>query len=309
MKKLITFAAVIAMLFTFASFTASAEGTTFWLTHYDDNSVEGAGVIFTVSDGAGQWWHHFAFAPVKGTKDAYEIVNYSSASSGTAEPVEIPEGGFVYACNMGNNWPQLVADNNVKGDGATGLWYDDEMHVNMPNYISNGINDMWGVIANWSVGDQFVIHGLDLEGFTVPTSTPDKEWYEDGYVCTATFEVYDGSNATPDDGGAGTGTGEDSKTEESKPEESKAEESKAEESKAGTDESKPEETSKDDGNTEESKAVIAPESAAEGESAAAGSEAEPASSGSNTWIWIVIACAAVVVIAVAAALIAKKKKK
>lgn len=304
MKKLITFAVVIAMLFTFASFTASAEGTTFWLTQYDDNSVEGAGVIFTVSDGAGQWWHHFAFAPVKGTKDAYEIVNLSNASSGTAEPIEIPEGGFVYACNMGNNWPQLIADNNVKGDGATGLWYDDEMHVNMPNYISNGINDMWGVIANWSVGDRFVIHGLDLENFTVPTSTPDKQWYEDGYVCTATFEVYDGSNATPD-GDAGT---EESKAEESKPEESKPEESKPEESKP--EESKPGETSVDDGKTEESKDIIAPESTAEGESApAAESAAEPASSGSNTWLWIVIACAAVAVIAVVGALIAKKKKK
>ena len=305
MKKLLTVAVIVAMLFTLASVSASAEGTTFWLTQYDQSDVEGAGVVFTETDAAGQWWHHFAFAPIKGTKDAYEIVAISNASQGTAEPIAIPEGGFVYACNMGNNWPQLVADNNVKGDGATGLWYDDPQHVNAPNYISEGINNMWGEVAAWSIGSQFVIRGLDLENFTVPTSTPDKQWYEPGYVCTATFEVYDGSNATPADnpaGGESKDEPEESKPEDSKPEESKPEESKPEESKPA-EESKP----------EESKTVIAPESTADDGSAAARTSepasSAPASSGSNTWLWIVIACAAVAVIAVAGALIAKKKKK
>ena len=120
MKKLLTVAVIVAMLFTLASVSASAEGTTFWLTQYDQSDVEGAGVVFTETDAAGQWWHHFAFAPIKGTKDAYEIVAISNASQGTAEPIAIPEGGFVYACNMGNNWPQLSPTTTLRATAPPG---------------------------------------------------------------------------------------------------------------------------------------------------------------------------------------------
>ncbi|MBR4799849.1 MAG: hypothetical protein IK047_06295, partial [Clostridia bacterium] len=292
MKKLISLAVVLMLVFALAV-TASAEvKATFWLTHYDENGVEGAGVVFTETDLGGPWWTHVAFAPIKGTADAYEIVAISAAGNGTGEAIAVPEDGFVYAINMGNNWPQLVADNNVKGDGATGLWYDDETHVNMPNYVSQGIQDMWSEVGTWSVGDQYVIHGLDLENFEIPTSTPDKEWYEDGYVCTAEIFVYDGSNATPAEFPGETG---ESEIEESTPavEESTAEESKPEESVP--------EVIATESKTEEGGENSPAEGAEEGKT----EESKEGSSGSNTVLWIVIACAAVAVIAVAGALIAR----
>ncbi|MBO4277414.1 MAG: hypothetical protein J5925_03330 [Clostridia bacterium] len=297
MKKLISLAVVVMLVFALAV-TASAEvKATFWLTHYDVNGVEGAGVVFTETDLGGPWWTHVAFAPVKGTADAYEIVAISAAGNGTGEELDVPEGGFVYALNMGNNWPQLVADNNVKGDGATGLWYDDAEHVGMPNYVSQGIQDMWAEVGTWSVGDQYVIHGLDLENFEVPTSTPDKEWYEYGYVCTGEIMVYDGSNATPAENPGG-------ETGESEPEDSApaVDESTAQESK-------PEESVPEVIATESNAGEGGENSPAEGAEESKTEESKEGSSGSNTVLWIVIAAAAVVVIAVAGALIAKKKKK
>ena len=37
------------------------------------------------------------------------------------------------------------------------------------------------------VGDKMQILGLDLEGMTIPTDTADVIYYDDAYVCTATW--------------------------------------------------------------------------------------------------------------------------
>ena len=43
-------------------------------------------------------------------------------------------------------------------------------------------------VRSWLVGDQIRFTGIDLEGQTVPTDTPELGWYEPDYVCTATWE-------------------------------------------------------------------------------------------------------------------------
>ena len=74
--------------------------------------AEGAGVIFTESDTAGGWSTHVAFAPVEGQEGVWEIKAISlGVGTGQATTVEVPEGGFVYALNIGNDWPKLVAEN------------------------------------------------------------------------------------------------------------------------------------------------------------------------------------------------------
>ena len=157
-----------------------------WLTHYNEADAEGAGVIFTEADTAGEWCSHVAFAPVKGEPGVYEIVDISFGEEGQGRALAIPEGGFVYCVNLGNNWPLLTR--GLTGDGSSGLWYDDEEHINMPNYQSdNSVDMMHTVYRNWSVGLWFSFEGLDLVNFTVPTTTPDLRWYDEGYVCTATF--------------------------------------------------------------------------------------------------------------------------
>ena len=151
---------------------APAEPEMFWLTHYNDGFVEGSGVIFTEEDTAGGWWIHVAFAPIAGAENAYEIVEITNGlADGSATTVAVPEGGFVWASNYGNNYPAL------------GGYGDDAIDYTSPN-CSDAINRA----TAWQVGDQFVISGVDFE--TIPTTTSGVNWYDDAYVCTATIAPY-----------------------------------------------------------------------------------------------------------------------
>ena len=83
------------------------EAEMFWVTHFNDGSSEGAGAIFTETDTAGGWWIHVAFAPaqVEDLENVYEIVELTNGlSDGSATTVAVPEGGFVWAINTGNNY-------------------------------------------------------------------------------------------------------------------------------------------------------------------------------------------------------------
>ncbi len=153
----------------------------FWLTHYNDLTAEGAGVIVTDdSILTSKWNNYYAFAPVAGT-DAYELVSISLGNTvGTAEFPAIPAGGFVYSLNEGNNYPELYAKDPVTYSWCQGL----------PNYTSDTCNNMIADALTWSVGDQFVFSGVDVANFAVPTSTPSVNWYDDAYACTATYEAY-----------------------------------------------------------------------------------------------------------------------
>ena len=158
------------------------EARTFWLTHYNDGAAEGAGSIFTTTDTAGVWAAHVAFKPV--SEGVYEIVEISDgiAGAGNGVALEVPEGGFVWAINKGNDWPALI-------ESAVGNeWFYDDAHKEMPDYTSVACDTMITDVRSWLVGDQIRFTGIDLEGQTVPTDTPELGWYEPDYVCTATWE-------------------------------------------------------------------------------------------------------------------------
>ena len=149
-----------------------SEASMFWVTHFNDGTSEGAGAIFTESDTAGGWWIHVAFAPttVEGVESVYEIVALTNGlADGSATAVEVPEGGFVWAINTGNDYISL-------GMGDT-------------DFTSPNCSGMVSQAALWAVGDKIQILGVDLEGLTVPTETPDVNWYDDAYVCTATWAM------------------------------------------------------------------------------------------------------------------------
>ena len=197
MKRLFALLITALLLLSLFVMPASAEGDEipFWITHYNNGSVEGAGVIFTDADTAGTWWHHISFAPVEGAENVYEIVAVCFGD-GNAYALEIPEGGFVYAVNSGNNWPALFEQHGATGDGATGQWFDDADHAAMPDYTSQSCTDCFNMVGTWSTGMIFEFNGLDLEDQSIPTSTDDKQWYDDGYTCTATIAPYTGNNDT-----------------------------------------------------------------------------------------------------------------
>ncbi len=240
---------------------AAEEAKPFWITHFDNNTIEGAGVIFTQSYSGAGWWLHFAFAPTD-VEGVYEIVDTSNGlSDGSALALEIPEGGFVWAANTGNDYISL-------GMGDTDYTSDN---------CSNCIND---VLMNWMVGTLVKFEGLDLEGLTVPTTTPAVNWYDDAYVCTATYTIYEGD--------ANVGG-----------------ESEAESSEAASEAESSEAESTATTSTTES----ATESATESVTASESSEAETEEGGLGTGAIVAIAVAAVAVIVLVVVLATKKKKQ
>ncbi len=269
-KKFAAFLCIAVMLCLAVVVPASAaEERPFWLTHFDNNTVEGSGVVFTQPYDGAVWWVHVAFKPVEGANSTYEITAISDGTpDGAGVAQAIPEGGFVYASNYGNDYPAL-------GLGDT-------------DYTSDNCSNMIADILTWKVGDKFVIHGLDFENRTVPTTTPDMNWYDDEYVCTATYEIYDGSNAPAD------GTTDPVESSEDTPEPVESSE------EAGS----PAESSESDDAVNEpaesATAVSAPESAP--------AASESASEGLPTAAIVVIVVAAVAIICCVIILIVKKKK-
>ncbi len=241
---------------------SAAEEKPLWITHYNDAFVEGSGVIMTTEYSGAQWWIHFAFAPTN-VENVYQIVEtVSGLAEGNAVPLAIPEGGFVYALNYGNDYISL-------GSGDTDF---------TSPACTSAIADY---AANWMVGTNIKFTGLDLEGFTVPTSTAGTNWYDDSYVCTATYSIYEGDVTL--------GGGEET----SAPAEESSEEP-AESSVAA-------EESVDTTAAIEDSTVAATESSVS-ESSVAVEESE----GLGVWLWVIIG-AAVVVVAVVVVIVTKKK--
>ncbi|MBQ8896522.1 MAG: hypothetical protein IJY88_07005 [Clostridia bacterium] len=159
-----------------------------WLTHFNNVQKEGAGIIVTdTSIKHSVWNNYYSFAPVAGTNE-YELVEISlGASLGTAVMPTLVEGGFIYAINPGNNYPQL----NETGD-TVGKFPD------MPDYTSENCFSMMKSCESWKIGDRFLFGNLDLVGETIPTTTSDVEWYEEEYVCIATYQNLSAVSEEPD---------------------------------------------------------------------------------------------------------------
>lgn len=150
---------------------ATIEMKDFFVSHYNDSTPEGAGTVFTETYTTSGWWIHASFKPVEGKTDVYEVVETSNGlADGKGPDLAIPEGGFVYAANTGNNYPAL----GMEGE----------------NYTNDAVNAAIEIVKTMTVGSQWVFQGIDLEGKTVPTTTPDTKWYDDGYVCTAKVGAY-----------------------------------------------------------------------------------------------------------------------
>ncbi len=204
MKKVVSLlvSVLIAVLLTaFAVVPASAEEEVFWVSAYNDTMIEGAGVVFNKPFTDCTWWILVAFAPVEGADNAYEITAMvDGVADGSASPLDVPEGGFVYGLNTGNDWASIVEQAKAAGNLESQWWYSS--YQNDPdyystNFVNDACNSMIATVRTWSVGDKFVITGIDFETNTPPTSTPDLAWYSDDYVCVATYSVYTGGTELP----------------------------------------------------------------------------------------------------------------
>ena len=142
---------------------------TLWVTGinlYNDNiqktELEGMGVVYTRPYSGGYWWIHVAFAPTGyGTYRVGDIADGIPNGGGYA--LDIPEGGFVWAANYGNDYYSLgLGDVDYKNPGA---------------------NECIALAKTWEIGDEFIIDNVDFEYETVSTSTPGLKWYDDNYEC------------------------------------------------------------------------------------------------------------------------------
>ncbi len=277
MKKFITFALVAVLLCAaLCSSAFAAEEKAFWVSHFNDSTPEGAGVIFTEKPTEGcTWWVMFAFAPT-GTENVYEVTAVvDGTGDGSAGPMDVPEGGFVYGLNTGNDWPTVLANAGATGDGATGQWFDNADHAAKPNYINDNNNAaMADAKATFTVGTKIELIGVDFDTLTVPTSTPDKNWYDADYVCTATYKLFEG------EAGDAPANSEDASAENSEDE---------------TSAPAPTESKSDD------------DSKAPATSSADSSDAPADDAGMPTWVIVLIIVAAVAVVAVVVIVIVKKK--
>ncbi len=159
---------------------------TFWVTHINDNNAEGAGVIITNSESnainAWAWRLIVVFKPVSGLNGVYEVSEiYDHLNVGVEDAgviaahanSKVPEGGFIYTLNYGNDWPNI--------DG----YQEGEIDYTSPN-CSAAIEDA----KTWKVGDRFQFYGINPVAPIVSTSTPDANWYEDAYICTSYYAPY-----------------------------------------------------------------------------------------------------------------------
>ena len=151
----------------------AVDGNMFWVTHFNTNTVEGAGVIFTNEYSGCAWWLNIAFAPVVGHEGVYEIVAKSDgAGDGSGKPVAIPEGGFAYGINTGNDYITINKDPEAL------------------NFKSANASTALTAARKWKIGDRFVLGNIDFETKEIPTTTAYIDYFAPEYVCTATIATY-----------------------------------------------------------------------------------------------------------------------
>ena len=185
MKRIVAIMlAIICVLPAFAFQTVNAEPNeweTFWLTTYNDCSQEAGAAIITANEfnviNAWAWRYICVFEPVENRAGVFELTHKFDylGDSNTSEGVitdftgfSVPDGGFIYNINVGNDY------------SATGGI----------NYVNDQTNKALEVAKSWELGTQFEFVNLNIESLVAPTVTPNLKWYESGYICTAKYRVY-----------------------------------------------------------------------------------------------------------------------
>ncbi len=141
----------------------------FFLTHFNDVLVEGASVIITRPYGTEQgdpsdagWWTHIAFAPIAAHEGMYMVTEVSTGgiADGSAKPLTVPEGGFVWLANYGNDYS---ANGGVK-------------------YTNAAVNAVIEIAKSLEVGRVVCFENVDIEGQDIHNINGKTYYYQEGYV-------------------------------------------------------------------------------------------------------------------------------
>ncbi|PKM62936.1 MAG: hypothetical protein CVU97_02870 [Firmicutes bacterium HGW-Firmicutes-21] len=159
------------------------------ITHIDANcSQEGSAVILTPLSGetvAGKttdfaWWSLLTFEWDEGDY-CYKLTK-SQTTGGTAKKTtEIPENGFVYAINTGNNYPALYEASNPKN----------EAYANKPNYQTANVLNSRTYAHTLSIGAKAYVYNTDIANGVIDANGAD--WYRPEFVSNSYIKI-----GTPD---------------------------------------------------------------------------------------------------------------
>lgn len=188
MKKLALVLCLALLLPTFCVIAGAADYGTdtqkLVITHINETaSYEGAGIIYTKSSdgtltpyGTFDWWYSVSFE--WSDSDGCYVVSAVNTATGTAKGTTvIPENGFVYCINTGNNWPELYAQ-----DPVTYASYADA-----PDYTSPHANDSFAYVANLKIGDKAYLYGTDPVNNVI--SNNGALWYSDDFTSNSFIKI------------------------------------------------------------------------------------------------------------------------
>ncbi len=205
MKRIAVFlclAIILPLVFVTANAYGAADGQLI-VTHInvDPAYYEGAGAIYTDSSdgtlggyGAFTWWYTLSFEWDNAQK-CYVVSEVHNTVNSDKSAVVIPENGFCYCVNLGNDYPQLYKDDPV----AYAAYADSSLY---PDYTTDEVTASFNFAATVKKGDRVYLYGTDLESNLIDVN--EILWYKDGFESNAFISVNneaEGKTAYSPDGG------------------------------------------------------------------------------------------------------------
>lgn len=148
------------------------------ITHININNPEGAGVIITPTTGETvsfgfEWWVLISF-DWDDEEEAFVVtrVQTNTGASEDKSNTEMPEKGFAYAVNIGNNYPELG-------------------NPNKPNYQSEKVILSYNYAKKLKVGTKAYLYGVDVKNDIIDVHGD--KWYLDTFATNSYIKI-----GTPD---------------------------------------------------------------------------------------------------------------
>jgi len=188
MKKLSLFLCIAILLAIIPlSVSASeygAKSQKLVITHINETATyEGAGIVYTKSSdgtigsyGSFDWWTAIVFDWSAADK-CYTVTEVNSASGTPKSTIVIPEKGFVYCVNTGNNWPELYAK-----DPTTYAAY-----ANSPDYTSEHTTESLNYANSLKIGDKAYLYGTDPVNEVILNNGA--LWYSDEFTSESFIKI------------------------------------------------------------------------------------------------------------------------
>ena len=179
---------VLTSIFPLAGFAYGTDDSKLIVTHLNTSSPEGAGVILTpltgTTVGSGfDWWVLVTFDWSE-ADSCYKVTNVQPEMNVNKSSTVIPETGFVYAVNTGNNYPYLYNQDPVKY----------AVHKNKPNYRTTRTDNSFNYAKALTVGTKAYLYNTDITNLVVLDNG--HNWYAEDYVSESYIKI-----GTPDSTG------------------------------------------------------------------------------------------------------------